>query len=165
LGKLTHLNENAMPQIVNVGTKEMTHRVARARTVIEVPSSIAILFKDGDLHSKKGPVFATAIIAGTMAAKKTFELIPLCHQIPLEHCDIHITLQNQNHIVIESQVSTHYKTGVEMEALVASSIAALTVYDMCKAISHDMTITQTKLISKSGGKSDFIEKTQSLPDE
>jgi len=135
----------------------MTHRVACARTIIRVPPSVSALFKDGDLQSKKGPVFATAIIAGTMAAKKTFDLIPLCHQIPLEHCHINISLQNTNEIIIESKVSTTYKTGVEMEALVASSIAALTVYDMCKAVSHDMTIENTKLVMKTGGKSDFIE--------
>jgi cyclic pyranopterin phosphate synthase len=112
-------------------------------------------FSDGDIQTKKGSVFQTAIIAGIMAAKKTGELIPLCHPLGLENCRITIHLRNESELVIECAATITAKTGVEMEALVGASIAALTVYDMCKALSHDIVINEIKLLQKTGGKNDF----------
>jgi cyclic pyranopterin phosphate synthase len=106
-------------------------------------------------QTKKGPVFQTAIIAGIMAAKQTGGLIPLCHPLGLDSCDVSIALNEQQEVVIDCTASITAKTGVEMEALVGASIAALTVYDMCKALSHDIVIKETKLLSKTGGKRDF----------
>jgi cyclic pyranopterin phosphate synthase len=104
---------------------------------------------------KKGSVFQIAIIAGIMAAKKTGDLIPLCHPLGLDNCDINISLNDENEVVIDCTASITAKTGIEMEALVGASIAALTIYDMCKALSHDIIIKETKLIQKTGGKRDF----------
>ncbi|MBT8101047.1 MAG: cyclic pyranopterin monophosphate synthase MoaC, partial [Gammaproteobacteria bacterium] len=110
---------------------------------------------EGDeINSKKGPVFATAIIAGVMAAKKTHELIPFCHPLGLEKCDISIRLDG-NKAKVRCRCKVRHKTGVEMEALTGASVAALTIYDMCKALSHDIVISDTRLLSKSGGKQDF----------
>jgi cyclic pyranopterin phosphate synthase len=107
------------------------------------------------LQSKKGAVFQTAIVAGIMAAKKTGDLIPLCHPLGMDNCMINISLNEVDEVVIECTASITAKTGIEMEALVGASVAALTVYDMCKALSHDIVIKETKLISKTGGKRDF----------
>jgi cyclic pyranopterin phosphate synthase len=108
-----------------------------------------------EIHTKKGPVFQTAIIAGVMAAKKTGELIPLCHPVGMENCQIHIQVNEQREVVIDCTASVTAKTGIEMEALMGASIAALTVYDMCKAFSHDILIKEIKLMEKTGGKKDF----------
>jgi len=112
-------------------------------------------FAEDDIQTKKGSVFQTAIIAGIMAAKKTGELIPLCHPLGLENCHVSIQVENENELHIECTASITAKTGVEMEALVGASIAALTVYDMCKALSHNIIIKETKLLRKTGGKNDF----------
>ena len=112
-------------------------------------------FNNDEILTKKGPVFQTAIIAGTMAAKKTSELIPFCHPIGLENCRININVNDADEIVIECITTVTSKTGVEMEALTGATVAALTVYDMCKALSHDIVIRETRLISKTGGKSDY----------
>ena len=110
-----------------------------------------------ELITKKGPVFQTAIIAGVMAAKKTHELIPFCHPLSLEDCKIRITI-NKNRAIIDTETVITAKTGVEMEALTAASVAALTIYDMCKALSHNIIIEEIKLMAKYGGKKDFIRK-------
>ena len=110
--------------------------------------------KGDELITKKGPVFQTAIIAGVMGAKKTSELIPFCHPIGLEDCQISITVKGERAIINSTAIITS-KTGVEMEALTAASIAALTIYDMCKALSHDIVIEEIKLMEKTGGKKDF----------
>ncbi|MBS1563810.1 MAG: cyclic pyranopterin monophosphate synthase MoaC, partial [Bacteroidetes bacterium] len=107
------------------------------------------------LHTAKGAVFQTAILAGIMAAKKTGDLIPLCHPLGLDNCRINITFREPDELVIDCTAGISAKTGVEMEALVGASIAALTVYDMCKALSHDIVIKETRLIEKTGGKNDF----------
>jgi cyclic pyranopterin phosphate synthase len=112
-------------------------------------------FDNGEVQSNKGPVFQTAIIAGIMAAKKTGELIPLCHPLGLDNCKIDIHINELQEVVVECTTSLTAKTGVEMEALVGASIAALTIYDMCKAMSHDIVIKETKLMAKTGGKRDF----------
>ncbi len=113
--------------------------------------------KGDELITKKGPVFHTAIIAGVMAAKKTHELIPFCHPLALEDCSIRIRIKNTRAIIDAEAVITS-KTGVEMEALTAASVAALTIYDMCKALSHNIIIEEIKLMEKRGGKKDFIRK-------
>ena len=120
-----------------------------------MPAAVAGLFAEGDLQSKKGPVFQTAIVAGVMAAKRTSELIPLCHPIGLEDCQIDIELKDGGHVQIDCRATVTHKTGVEMEALTGATVAALTVYDMCKGISHEIVIRDTRLVEKRGGKSDY----------
>jgi cyclic pyranopterin monophosphate synthase len=110
---------------------------------------------DGDIQTKKGAVFQTAIIAGTMAVKKTSDLIPFCHPLPIDNCKINIYMADNQEVIIECVVKVHSRTGVEMEALTGVSVAALTIYDMCKAISQHIIIKEIKLMAKSGGKTDF----------
>jgi cyclic pyranopterin monophosphate synthase len=152
---LTHVDESGRAGMVDVSQKEATWRVARARSVVRLPEEVRELFREGDIQSKKGPVFHTAVIAGTMAVKKTSELIPFCHPLPIEKCAFEIDLNEQGDVVIECEVATHHRTGVEMEALTGASVAALTVYDMCKAVSHEIVIAETRLLSKTGGKREF----------
>ena len=140
--------------MVDVSAKAVTKRTARAQAIVWVGTEIIQLIKNQELTTKKGPVFQTAILAGVMATKKTSELIPLAHPIGIEDCKINIR-NTTDSIIIESTVSIGSKTGVEMEALTAVSIAALTLYDMCKALSHDLVIKEIKLMEKTGGKKDF----------
>lgn len=140
--------------MVDVTEKKVTNRTATARSIVLLPAEVLVQLTNGDLQTKKGSVFQTAIIAGIMAAKKTGDLIPLCHPLGLDNCNVAISL-NGHDVVIDCTASITAKTGVEMEALVGASIAALTVYDMCKAMSHDIVIKETKLIEKTGGKRDF----------
>ena len=144
--------------MVDVGDKKVTHRVAVARAVMHLPDEVMKHFDGHELATKKGSVFGTATLAGIMGAKKTGELIPLCHPLGLDNCKIDISVQGEHEIVITAEASIHAKTGVEMEALTAASVAALTVYDMCKGLSHDIIIKDIRLISKTGGKSDFKRK-------
>ena len=153
--ELTHISSESQPQMVDVGQKNTTYRLAKAQSIVFLGSEIMNLLKDGEIQSKKGAVFQTAIIAGTMAVKKTSDLIPFCHPIAIEKCKIKIKAIENEEVLIECQVGLHAKTGVEMEALTGASVAALTIYDMCKAISHDIVIKETRLLEKSGGKSDF----------
>lgn len=143
------------PAMVDVSDKLATSRTAHARTIVEFPSEVAARFVEGDIATAKGPVFATAIIAGVMAAKRTHELIPFCHPIGLDNCSIRIALDDGGRAVIDCVCKVQHRTGVEMEALTGATIAALTIYDMCKALSHEITIRETRLISKSGGKKDY----------
>lgn len=152
---LSHVDSNNQPAMVDVSGKTPTKRSAHARAVVSLPDEVVALFADGDIQSKKGPVFQTAILAGVMAAKKTSDLIPLCHPIGLEDCKIDIQLEDNGEIQIDCRTVVTHKTGVEMEALTGATIAALTVYDMCKAVSHDIVIRETRLIEKKGGKSDY----------
>jgi cyclic pyranopterin phosphate synthase len=140
--------------MVDVSDKVATDREAHARTVIQLPPEVMAELGDDEITTKKGPVFATAVIAGVMAAKKTHELIPFCHPLGLENCKISIDVSGNNAIV-DCRCKVHHKTGVEMEALTGATIAALTVYDMCKAMSHDIIIGETRLMAKTGGKRDF----------
>jgi cyclic pyranopterin phosphate synthase len=151
---ITHLDNQGNPTMVDVTEKKVTSRTAIARSIVVLPAEVLLQLTNGDLQTKKGSVFQTAIIAGIMAAKKTGDLIPLCHPLGLDNCNISISLNGQE-VVIDCTASITAKTGVEMEALVGASIAALTVYDMCKAMSHDIVIKETKLIEKTGGKRDF----------
>jgi len=157
MAKLSHIDASNRPAMVDVGDKSATKREARAQSIVLLPPAVLDALQGDDIASKKGPVFATAIIAGVMAAKKTHELIPFCHPLGLENCKITITVGGAagNEAIIECTCRVHHKTGVEMEALTGASIAALTIYDMCKALSHDIVISETRLLSKTGGKQDF----------
>ena len=159
MSKLSHIDANNRPTMVDVADKEKSAREAHARAVVNLPGDVVqLLFADeietNDIETKKGPVFATAIIAGVMAAKKTHELIPFCHPIGLDSCKITISMAGDD-AVIDCRCKVFHRTGVEMEALTGASVAALTVYDMLKAVSHDIVIGETKLMAKSGGKADF----------
>ena len=155
--KLTHADAAGNPQMVNVSDKKATKRVAKARAIVNVGREIASLITNQEIITKKGPVFQTAIIAGVMGAKQTSNLIPLCHPIGLEDCQVSIKSE-KGRITIDTQAVVTSKTGVEMEALTAASVAALTIYDMCKAMSHEITIESIQLIEKTGGKSTFKRK-------
>ena len=154
MSDFTHLDEQHQPKMVDVSEKKVSQRSATARSIVVLPGEVSDKLMNGDIQTKKGSVFQTAIIAGIMAAKKTGELIPLCHPLGLDNCkiDIHVS---QHELVIDCTATITSKTGVEMEALVGASIAALTVYDMCKALSHDIIIKETKLMEKTGGRHDF----------
>jgi cyclic pyranopterin phosphate synthase len=154
---LTHVDKNNLPTMVDVTGKEISARTAAAESVVILPEIFRAHFEGQELHLKKGPVFNTAIIAGTMAVKKTYELIPFCHQIPVESCKFTITADENLRVKITCTVKTTYKTGVEMEALHGAMTAALTIYDMCKALSHDIVIGPTKLLAKTGGKRTVLE--------
>ena len=140
--------------MVDVGNKVVTWREAVAQARVNLPPAVMQKAQGGEILSAKGPVFQTAIIAATQAAKKTWDLIPLCHPIALERCSIEINLEGSEAIVT-ARVGCHHKTGVEMEALTAVSVAALTIYDMCKALSHEIAIGDIRLLEKTGGKSDY----------
>ncbi|HEY0745563.1 MAG TPA: cyclic pyranopterin monophosphate synthase MoaC [Steroidobacteraceae bacterium] len=150
----THLDADHRPTMVDVSDKTATKRSATAEAQVKFPAAVAAALRDSRLRSAKGPVFDTAIVAGVMGAKRTHELIPFCHPLGLENCHIAIDLQGDT-AVIRCTVTVHNKTGVEMEALTGASIAALTVYDMCKGLSHDIVITDVRLLAKEGGKSDY----------
>lgn len=154
MSKLSHIDSDNRPTMVDVSEKSATRRTAHAQSVVVLPDSVADQLKAGDIHTAKGPVFATAIIAGVMAAKKTHELIPFCHPLGLDNCKIEIRLDDANQAVIDCRCKVTHRTGVEMEALTGASIAALTIYDMCKALSHDIVIRETRLMAKTGGKKD-----------
>lgn len=153
--QFSHLDQDNNPNMVDVNDKSITLRKATAQSIVELPSEVISHFVDGEIQTKKGPVFQTAIIAGTMAAKKTHDLIPLCHPLGIEGCKFQIYLNEKQEVAVECTVKVTGKTGVEMEALTGASIAALTIYDMCKAFSHDIVIKETRLMAKSGGKRDF----------
>lgn len=140
--------------MVDVSSKAFTLRTARAQATIKVGNEILKHIKNQELVTKKGSVFQTAILAGVMGAKRTSDLIPLCHPLSLENCQVEIQVK-KNKIVIDTLATITGKTGVEMEALTSASVAALTIYDMCKALSHDIVIEEIKLMEKTGGKKDF----------
>lgn len=155
MGKLSHIDQDNLPTMVDISHKDATDRQAHARTIVEFPAVVAEQFADGDIRTAKGPVFVTAIVAGVMASKKTHELIPFCHPLGLDNCKITIKMDDMRRAVIDCYCKVHHKTGIEMEALTGATVAALTIYDMCKALSHDIVIGQTRLVSKTGGKEDF----------
>ena len=147
---LTHLNANGEAHMVDVSAKADTARTAIAQSQVELTPAIVAAITDNSLP--KGDLFATVRIAGIQAAKKCSDLIPLCHPLPLSKITVDIELQSQS-LVITALCKTTGKTGVEMEALTAASVAALTVYDMCKGLDKGMVIRETKLLEKTGGKS------------
>lgn len=142
--------------MVNVGEKPITLRQAHAVAVVSLPPELAALLKDGEITTKKGPVFHAAVLAGVMGVKRTSDLIPLCHPLPLDDCQIEIH-PNPSHreVTIHCRVQTHARTGVEMEALTGATVAALTLYDMGKAVSHGIVIREVRLLEKTGGKADY----------
>src|SRR5450631_3767248 len=150
----SHLDAERRPTMVDVGDKIAGKRTAVAEARVLFPSNVAAALRASGLRSAKGPIFDTAIIAGVMGAKRTHELIPFCHPLGIENCRITIELQGDS-ALIRCTVSVHHKTGVEMEALTGASLAALTIYDMCKALSHEIVIGSTRLVAKQGGKRDL----------
>lgn len=155
--KLSHTDRSGNPKMVDVSGKNPTRREARARAIVVLGEKIMKLLRNEELMTKKGPVFQTTILAGIAGAKKTSDLIPLCHPLGLDDCQILIK-PRKDRVVIESRAVVTGKTGVEMEALTGVSVAALTVYDMCKALSHDIVIKDIMLLEKTGGKKDFKRK-------
>ena len=147
----THVREG-QPTMVDITGKSANRRTAVAEARMELGAEIIARFQNNDLQGPKGPVFQTAIIAGTMAVKKTSELIPFCHPLSVENCEFQI-IPNGTGVAIRCEVSTTGKTGVEMEAMTGASVAALTVYDMCKAMNKAIRIHDLPIISKTGGKS------------
>ncbi|MCT8620025.1 cyclic pyranopterin monophosphate synthase MoaC [Glaesserella parasuis] len=158
MNTFTHINQNGEANMVDVSAKQDTVREARAEAFVTMNPETLQMIISGNHH--KGDVFATARIAGIQAAKRTWELIPLCHPLLLSKVEVQLeALTEKNQVRIESLCKLSGKTGVEMEALTAASAAALTIYDMCKAVQKDMVIEQVRLLSKSGGKSgDFVAK-------
>lgn len=154
MGELTHIDSKGNPAMVDVSVKNITERRAVAQSIVELGSEIMTELKNGEIYTKKGPVFHAAIIAGTMGAKKTAELIPFCHPVGMDDCKIEISIQGSQ-AIITCTVKVEAKTGIEMEAIIGASIAAITIYDMCKAMSHNIEIMSTKLVEKTGGKKDF----------
>lgn len=153
---LSHIDAKGQPAMVNVSDKPSTRRTAHAMAVVELPPALAALLKEGDIATKKGPVFQTAVLAGVMGAKRTSDLIPLCHPLALDDCQIQIVPDSgHRQIEVHCRVQTHGKTGVEMEALTGATVAALTIYDMGKAVSHGIVIREIRLLEKTGGKRDY----------
>ncbi len=150
--KLTHLDAAGRPAMVDVSTKAVTAREAVAECRVKFPLAVAVALRKAGMGTAKGAVVDTAIIAGTMAVKRTHELIPFCHPLPIDGCRFDVAWSNDATLRIECAVKTTHRTGVEMEALTGATVAALTVYDMCKALSHAMVIGPAKLLAKRGGK-------------
>lgn len=156
--KFTHLDDSGNASMVDVSAKQETARTAVAISTVFLGKELIDRLSDGELVTKKGAVFQTAIIAGIMAAKKTSDLIPMCHPLSITNCKVTIQPIDSETIEIRCMCKVNGKTGVEMEALTGASIAALTVYDMCKSFGHHMIIRETKLLKKTGGKSDVDNK-------
>ncbi|MQR99191.1 cyclic pyranopterin monophosphate synthase MoaC [Gluconobacter aidae] len=152
---LTHVNERGEdPRMVDISGKDVTERSAHAQARLVFPSEMARTLSEAGFMTAKGAVLTVAQIAGVMGVKSTSQLIPLCHPLSLSGCRVDITIEGDE-AVIDCRVSCKGRTGVEMEALTGASVAALTIYDMCKAMSHDMVIREVRLMGKAGGKRDF----------
>ncbi len=153
---LTHLDDAQRPQMVDVGGKAVSHREASARAEVVFPEAVAAQLQAQGFVTPKGAVLTVAHLAGVMGAKATSQLIPLCHPLALDKCKVEIAFEDAV-AEITCTVSCEGRTGVEMEALTGASVAALALYDMCKAMSHAIVIREVRLLRKSGGKSDFVE--------
>jgi cyclic pyranopterin monophosphate synthase len=149
---LSHVDKDDLPTMVDVSAKTVTDRRAVAESRVRFPAAVASKLRSAGFSTSKGPVFQTAIVAGVMGAKRTHELIPFCHPLGIENCLIKVYMNDADEAVIRCEVKVHSRTGVEMEALTGASIAALTIYDMCKALSHQIVIENTRLLEKSGGR-------------
>ena len=154
----THLDADRHPAMVDVSDKKPTKRTATAAAQVRFPPAVAAALRESGLRSPKGPVFDTAIVAGVMGAKRTHELIPFCHPLGLEKCEVQIEQATAGELVVRCRVAVHHRTGVEMEALTGATVAALTLYDMCKALSHDIEIRSVRLLEKSGGRRRFARR-------
>lgn len=155
MAELTHVDASGRPGMVDVSGKQATAREAVAECRVRFPAGVAALLRQADLRGAKGGIVETAVVAGTMAAKRTHELIPFCHPLPIEGVRIGIDWHGERELRIECAVKTTHRTGVEMEALTGATVAALTVYDMCKALSHAIVVGPAKLLGKRGGRRDF----------
>jgi cyclic pyranopterin phosphate synthase len=151
MSELTHFDETGASRMVDVSEKGVTARRARAEAIIEMQPATLTLIRDRK-HAK-GEVFEVARLAGIQAAKMTSQLIPLCHVLPLDGAALRFEILDERRLRVEAEVKVTAKTGVEMEALTAASVAALTVYDMCKAVDRGMTIASVRLLEKDGGRS------------
>lgn len=151
----THLDSQGRAQMVDVGAKPATRRTAHAIALVELPAALASQLRDGDIATKKGPIFQTARLAGIMGAKKTSELIPLCHPLRIDAITVEIELTAPTTVTIHCRAEATDRTGMEMEALTGASVAALTLYDMGKAVSHGIVIREIRLLEKTGGKQDW----------
>jgi cyclic pyranopterin phosphate synthase len=149
---LSHVGADGRPRMVDVGAKAASARSAAAQAIVRFPPAVARSLRAQGMRAKKGPVVDTAIVAGTMAVKRTHELIPFCHPLAIERCEFTVEFATPTELAIHCEVAVTHKTGVEMEALTGASVAALTVYDMCKALSHEIVIGDVRLLEKSGGK-------------
>jgi len=156
---LTHLDAEGRPGMVDVSAKAVSARAASAGCRVRFPAAVAAALRENGLRSAKGGIVDTAIIAGTMAVKRTHELIPFCHPLPVEGIRFSIDWCAERELNIECSVRTSHRTGVEMEALTGATVAALTVYDMCKALSHAIVLGPARLLGKRGGKRDVGELT------
>jgi cyclic pyranopterin monophosphate synthase len=157
---LSHVGADNRPQMVDVGGKPATRRTAHAVAIVVLPPALASLLIDGEISTGKGPVFQAAILAGIMGAKRTSELIPLCHPLPLDDCKVEVVARapardGSAEVEIHCRARTEARTGVEMEALTGASIAALTLYDMGKSVAPGIVIREIRLLEKTGGKSDY----------
>jgi cyclic pyranopterin phosphate synthase len=157
---LSHIDADNRPRMVDVGGKSVTRRAAHAVAIVVLPAPLAGLLKDGEVVTPKGPIFQAAILAGIMGAKKTSELIPLCHPIPLDDCSIEINARSPGadgsvEVEVHCRARAEARTGVEMEALSGAAVAALTLYDMGKAVTHGISIREIRLLEKTGGKRDY----------
>ena len=155
MNKLSHVDQKGNPAMVDVSDKNVSLRTAKAESRVRLGPAIIDLLQGEEIYTKKGPVFQTAIIAGTQGAKKTSELIPFCHPVGLDDCKLEIRIAGEE-AIITCKTRVTAKTGIEMEAITGASVAAITVYDMCKAMSHEIEITSTRLLEKTGGKKDFF---------
>lgn len=154
----THVDEHGRPMMVDVSAKSVSERRASASCVVRFPADIWAQLDAGGWLGSKGSILHTAIIAGVQAAKRTAEWIPFCHTIALDHVSVQLSPQAPNQVLISTSARCHGRTGVEMEALTAASAAALTLYDMCKALTHELVIGELRLLSKSGGRRDAVER-------
>ncbi len=151
---LTHVDESGAPAMVDVHAKNITWRLALAEARVVFPIEAAAALRAQGFATAKGPVFHTAIIAGTQAAKQTHQLIPFCHALQLERCRVAVVMEDDT-AVVRCEAGAHHRTGVEMEALTGASVAALTIYDMCKALTKGLRIEAVRLLEKTGGKADY----------
>lgn len=156
---LSHVDASGQPAMVDISAKAASVREALAECRVRFPALVADSLREQGMSTAKGPVIATAIIAGTQAVKLTSALIPFCHPLPIDACRIEAAWVGENVLNLTCQVRTCHRTGVEMEALTGATVAALTVYDMCKALSHRIVLGPARLLAKSGGKHDFGKGT------
>ncbi|MEX0734907.1 MAG: cyclic pyranopterin monophosphate synthase MoaC [Steroidobacteraceae bacterium] len=152
---ISHVAAEGRPSMVDVTAKHESLRSASALARVRFPSEAYRKLESAGFQTAKGPVLNTAIVAGTMAAKRAHELIPFCHPLGLERCEIKIEPDGENALLVRCTTAVHHRTGVEMEALTGAAIAALTIYDMCKSLSHGIVIEETRLVAKSGGKGEY----------
>lgn len=155
LEKLTHVGADGLPNMVDVGEKPVTRRTAKARGSIRLPATLEVNSDKTEIITKKGAVIQTAVIAGTQAVKRTSDIIPFCHPLPVDSIKFDYIISQKNVVEMTCEVSALYRTGVEMEALTGVSVALLTVYDMCKSAGQDMEIQDICIVRKTGGKSDI----------